>query len=422
MSGQQGQTPITEGPVQPGDNPNKRNAQRRGNVRPKRTNQPAGSNSTSTMRLAWIDPLPQVDAIHPLGLEPNVDSIPAGEITLTPSLPSTIAQPFMDTVEATADRLFIDDDQKEEMKQHLHAQSYFKASRQLYSTMQDHEKAANQPLKAIYYDEEPIPLHMAGALGIIGHMDTKVGQVLIRDAGVLFKRWILQGTKIANPDLFHRINSERAIWDDRDSFRAVQRAAREKIADLVRTPYTLTIDNVDHTVSMPQLQDQDLELYYNQISNVVPNAEDLRLCVSALQATHRQWETGENLPHDNDREDISTALDMDYAGDLAPVRNLRELFEDFTATHVTTVRAKIQSIFKTGPPPAGSNGYGAQTVKSERNQAHWTMPLSDADVNIGFLFSPNQSFTLNPRLVGYSRRLRETASASFAAADGKAPI
>lgn len=422
MPGQQRQAPPPDGPERPGDNPNTRNAQRRMNVRPKRTNQPAGQKDTSVMRLNWIDPLPQVDAIHPLGLEPNVDSIPAGIITLHPTLPSTIAQPFMDVVESTADRLFIDEDQKEQMKQHLHAQSYFKAARQLYSTMQDHEKAANQPLKAVYYDEEPIPLHMAGALGIVGHMDTKVGQVLIQDAGVQFKRWILEGTKIANPDLFNNIESHRAIWDDVESHRAVKRIAKERISELVKTPYTLEVAGVTHSVCMPPLDEENLPRYHESITNQVPHADELRMCVAAIESTPRQWQSGEALPHNADRTDITTALNLDYAGDLAPVRNLRELFEDFTALHVTTVRAKIQSIFKTGPPPAGSFGYGAQTVTSDRTKAQWTMPLSDADVNIGFLFSPNQSFVLSPRLVGYSRRQRETAMASFAAADGKAPI
>lgn len=374
------------------------------------------------MRLNWIDPLPQVDAIHPLGLEPNVDSIPAGEIELDFSLPSTIARPFMDTVEATADRLYLDDDQKEQVKKHLHAQSYFKAARQLYSTMQDHEKATNQPLKAIYYDEEPIPLHMAGALGIIGHIDTKVGQVLIRDAGVLFKRWILEGVKLNDPELARNITSSKAIWNDRESYRCVQRLAQEKIADLVRETYTLDVNGTTHTVSMPQLIDQDKDVYYGQIHNAVPQADNLRACVAALQMTYRQWETGNDIPHNHGRGDITNALDVQYAEVDIPARSMRELFEDFTALHVTQIRAKVSTLFKTGPPPAGSNGYGAQTVKSNKTQATWSMPLSDADVNVGFLFSPNQSFTLNPRMVGYSRRMKETAAASFAASDGKAPI
>lgn len=374
------------------------------------------------MRLNWIDPLPQVDAIHPLGLEPNIDSIPAGEIELDFSLPTTIARPFMDTVEATADRLYLDEDQKDQIKTNLHAQSYFKAARQLYSTMQDHEKAANQPLKAIYYDEEPLPLHMCGALGIIGHMDTKVGQVLIRDAGVLYKRWILKGIKTFDDKIAPNVPAAEAIWNDRESFRSIQRSARERIADIVKETYTLDVDGTQHTVSMPQLQEQDLATYYGQITNQVPQADNLRSCVSALQMTYRQWETGNDIPNNHGRGDITTALNLTYAEDIIPARSMRELFEDFTAEHVTKIRAKVSTIFKTGPPPAGSFGYGAQTVKSNKTQATWQMPLSDADVNVGFLFSPNQSFTLNPKMIGYSRRMKETAAASFAAADGKAPI
>ncbi|KHJ31198.1 putative capsid protein [Erysiphe necator] len=66
---------------------------------------------------------------------------------------------------------------------------------------------------------------------------------------------------------------------------------------------------------------------------------------------------------------------------------------------------RIESTFKVGPPPAGNTGYGAQTVQShETNLARWQFPSSDADVSIGFLFSPAKSFTLHPRLVEYSKK------------------
>jgi len=398
--------PHSEAPVRPGDNPNKLNAKRRG-TRPKTKNSPSGTNNQ--MRLNWIDPLPVVDTITPIGIEPNVDAIPAGEIDLDFFLPETISQPFADTVHSVADRLTLDDDQKEEITSHILALGYFKAARQLYSTMLDHEKTACQPLKSVYYDETPIPVHMAGALGIIGHIETKVGQVMIRDAPVLFRRWIVAG--LQKVDHFEDLASaENLVWSDSASLECVQRKARETINQLVERTYEVHIGANVATVSMPQLTDQDLDVYFGWIHNGVPEADRLRSCVSALQVTRAQWRTGENIPHDSDRDDICQAVGVVYAEDLCPEYVLRELFEDFCATHTTKVRAKLASLLIVGPPPAGSQGYGAQIVSAKGNQARWNMPLSDADVHLGYMFSPNQSFTLNPRLVGYSTRKRDAAA------------
>lgn len=418
MSASQERT-NSEGPVRPGDNPNKLNAKPRQGARPKTKNSSNG-NSNSSMRLNWIDPLPSVDVIHPLGLEPNPEAIPAGEIDLDFNLPETIATPFADTIQSVGDRIQMSDEDKDICMDRIKSLAFFKAARQLYSTMQDHEKAVNQPLKAVYYDETPIPLHMAGALGIIGHMDTKVGKVLIRNPGVLFKRWIAKGLEIEDDKTFSG-DSSRLIWDDAESVQLIQRLAREKIAEIVQQTYQVDPgDGQPYTVSMPQLTDgTDLATYYRWIRNEVPDADDLRHCVTALQMTRRQWKD-DTLPNNQPRADLLATLDLEYATGSYEVSAMRDAFEEFIATYVTNVKWRIESIFKVGPPPAGSTGYGAQTVTSGHNTARWTFPLSDADVNIGYLFSPNKYFNLAPRLVGYSRRDRVSQQAAFANADGKA--
>lgn len=416
MSGQSGQT-FPEGPVRPGDNPNVLNAKPRKGARPKTKN--SQSSSTSQMRLNWIDPLPQIDVAQPLGLEPNPEVIPAGEIELDFALPETIAEPFAQLVNSVGDRIQLIDDDKESLMDQLRSLSCFKAARQLYSTMLDHEKAVNQPLKAVYYDETPIPSHMAGALGIIGHMDTKVGKVLVKDAGVLFKRWVARGLQISDPTTF-KGDPRNLVWNDRDSYQMVQRLAKDKIAELVKQTYQLDVGGTRLTVSMPQLTDQNLQDYYGQINNNVPGADDLRHAVSALQMSYSQYRNDDGIPNNNDRQDILTTLGLDLATGHYDTSGMRDAFEDWCARYTTDYRWRVDSILKTGPPPAGTTGYGAQTVSATGNVARWQYPLSDADVNIGYLFSPVQEFKLYPRLIGYSRRDRTSAQAAFAARDGKA--
>lgn len=57
---------ATEGARTPGDNPNKRDAKKRGGPRHKKTNSPSDPNG-SKMSLSWIDPLTSVSVDVPLG-------------------------------------------------------------------------------------------------------------------------------------------------------------------------------------------------------------------------------------------------------------------------------------------------------------------------------------------------------------------
>lgn len=410
------QSANSKGKSEPGSNPNRDNAIPRKGVRPKTKN--SSSPANNQMRLNWIDPLPQVDSIYPLGLDANPEAIPAGEIDLRFDLPGDIAEPFGSTIESVGDRIQLVDDDKEKCKDALLSLSYFKAARQLYSTMRDHEKAQNQPLKAVYYDETPIPLHLAGALGIIGHMDTKVGQVLIRDAGILFKRWIAKGLQINDPKHF-KGKPESLIWYDKEGLSLLQRLAREKINNIVKETYTIDVDGQTYTVSMPQLVNQSLDDYLAQVNNNVPQADTLRELIRALQMDVRQWKD-DDIPNGGDRDDIHAALGLTPGDGPFAISAMRDAFEEFVADYTTDIKWRVESIFKVGPPPAGTTGYGAQTVSSNGNTARWQFPLSDADVNIGYLFSPNQYFSLNPRLVGYSRRDKRSAAAGFAQQDGKA--
>jgi hypothetical protein len=391
------------------------------------------------MRLAWIDPLPTVDVTMPLGLEPNPETFPAGEVELDFHLPLTISKPFSDLVESVGDRVMLDEDAKNGISASLTAQSFFKASRQLYSTMLDHEKSANQPLKAVYYDETPVPAHMAGALGIIGHIETKVGKVIVKDAPTLFKRWIAQGLQYAPGTEYEQPkrtgpqrdrNTEpypqQLVWLDEDGRTIAQRLARERINTLTDQRYDITLPPAGQnqpdqviTVSMPKLTDQPLDEYYDDVNDRVPNADDIRLCIAILEIDKSDWKEG-TIGHDHNFVAACSSLGLHVAPDKYSAASMREAFEDWIASYTLEYRPRLEAILKTSPPPAGSTGFGAQTVSSHDTVARWQFPLSDADVNIGFLFSPAKSFTLHPRIVGYSKRRTDTASAMFAQQDGKA--
>jgi hypothetical protein len=425
---------ITDGPLKPGDNPNSRNLHPRKSVRPRTKN--SSSTTNTSMRLNWIDPLPVVDALPPLGLEPNPESFPAGEIDLSFDLPNSIAEPFAELVHSVGDRIQLDDDAKVECADSLRGMSYFKSARQLFSTMLDTEKSLCQPLKSVYYDETPIPSHMAAGIGIIGHIETKVGKVIVRNAPTLFKRWIAKGLQVCPGNDFsapidpdapdepedpeYAPDPSKLVWPDEDGRSLVSRLAREKIASLTDLTYTLQgRDGNQITVSMPRLVNQRLPDYYAQIHDGVPQADVLRRQVALLQLNRSTWQNG-TLGHDLSLVDALADIGLVRAHHFYLMPGLREGFEDTMTHYVVGAKNRIEAILKTTVPTAGSSGFGAQLVQSEKNVARWSFPLSDADANIGFLFSPNKYFSLNPRVVAYSKRDKDSANAAFAQKDGKA--
>lgn len=406
---------VTEGPRKPGDNPNLRNAKKRQGPRPKAKNSPNAS--TSSMNVRWIDPLPQVNVIHALGLEPNPCEPTAGEIDLDPSLPETIANPFCSLVESVSVRLTFDQGDIDNATSSLKALGYFKAAKQLYSTMLDHEKSMNQPLKAVYYDETGIPAHMSSALGMIGHMDTKVGKVLIRNASTLFKRWITKGLTIVDanagtpapiPDIFS------LVWNDEDGLDLAKRLAREEIARITDLSYPFHNINV----SIPRLTNQPLQQYHDDIHTAAPRSADLASLVSLLLMDKDDWRIG-NMPNGHDLDTCLGIINLTLSGPDQEPGELRRRFEDFIALYVTRDKWRIESLVKTTPGPSGSTGYGAQTVSSTENTANWQFPISDGDVSLGYLFSPNVHCELRPKLIGYARRSKNAASADFAYQDAK---
>jgi len=409
----------TDGPRKPGDNPNTLNARRRKNARPKTTNTTSTSEHNKNMKFSWIDPLPQVDVIYPIGLDPQPASFPAGHVELRFDLPSVIADPFIQQFESVGDRTLLHEEIIKTGKKKMESQAYFKSARQLYSTMLDHEKSQNQPLKAVYYDETAIPSHMSAAIGIIGHMETKVGKVLVKHASTLFKRWIAKGLQI-DPDAsqIDTVSADTLVWGDSDSRELAYELARKKIEDITNDVYTITVDNVTHHVSMPKLHNHNLDDYYAMISDQVPDATMLRGLVSLLNTSQNQWNNN-IIGNGFNFDDVLNHLNLTYAPEEYSVRVMREQFENCMSCYITGVRVHIESLLHVSPPPAGSNGYGAQLVKSNGIQANWEFPISDADAAMGFMFSPNESFTLTPKIVAYSRRDKNTVMSNFASRDGK---
>lgn len=80
-------------------------------------------------------------------------------------------------------------------------QMYFRCARQLYSSMTACDKAGVEVLKNVYYDTRPIPSAFKILILMVDTFDTEFGAVRIRDATILFRRWILAGLRYPRSDV-----------------------------------------------------------------------------------------------------------------------------------------------------------------------------------------------------------------------------
>lgn len=410
--------PFTDGPRRPGDNPNLRNARGRKGPRPRTQNgQPSSGRSN---RLNWVDPLPVVDPAPALGMEPVPADSSAGELDLDFGLPGTIARPFAEVVDTLGDRLNLPDSDKTRVARAVESQSYFKAARQLFSTMLEHEKIACQQLKAVYYDSTPVPAHMAAALSIIGHIDSKLGKVVVRNAPTLFKQWIVKGLQVSQtPGISTATPAESLVWPDADSYSFVQRKARLEIERLTSTTFEVQVGGANITVSPPRLVDQTPEEYYNKLPTQMPNYQVVRDLVALLRMDLDTYRRGTIGITGHTFATCLSRIGLVPAGNTFSLDRIRTAFEDWVATYLTRSRHHLEAIFRTAPPPAGASGFGAQLVSSERTAARLAMPLSDSDIAMGFTLSPCREFSFSPSIVAYSRRDRSAMLAQLASADGR---
>jgi len=416
-------------PVQPGDNPNRRNANRR-TVRPKVRNQVTPISEEGSLR--WVEPLENPVPVNDLVMTFQNISVPAGYIELRSTLPADIAEPFVDTYLAVGKRLGVTKTDTERIGSQLKAQSYYKAARQLYSTMDEHEKVVNQPLKSVFYDSAPIPKHMAAALSMIGHIDTKLGKVNVRNPTLLFKRWIAMGLQADGTVETHMISgpdgeAQTFVWNDPDSLDYIQRVAREKIEVLTDQTFEINDDTGNsHTVSFPKLRSQPLDRYHDMLRPNVPDQADISALISLLQMTSDDWKH-QRIKRVANVNDALGKLGLHYPNqDLYGEDALKEAFHNASLVYTTKARPYLEALMYMTTPPQGGTGYAAQLVSEtdDKSQvsATWQMPISDSDARLGFTFTPCQSFVVSPHILAYSHKSRKHVAAALAHADGKSIV
>jgi hypothetical protein len=397
--------------ARPGDNPNKANARRRKFNRPKTQNSTVSRETPGTLK--WVDPTP---VVVPSGivapLDPIPDSIPTGWISLRPDLPSTIARPFVDGLEALHRRTNLNADRAARAGRKLEAMTYYKASRQLFASSSSSDKTKLQPLKSVLYDDHTLPSHLAAGLSIIGNMDTKLGEVRVKYLPLVFKRWLAHGLFI-DPDVSVHEPHLNAIWRDATSKHMLDDLCKEHLHSLCDETFIGTIGNREFQIRIPIPTFDDTG--YASIPNEHPHAQEIRQLVATVQQTAVDYIAGAQLPH-------GQQIPLGILGlRLSEIKEttLRELFSDAMSSYDTEHRSHIEACFYMSPAPATNTGFPAQLVKSDDVTASFNYPLSDSDRVLGFIFNPLEKLELKPSYSAYSKRRKDDMLSEFAAKDFK---
>jgi hypothetical protein len=363
------------------------------------------------MRYPWADPTEGVFSDDVLEFEPQIDSLPAGWITLETDLPSMIARPFCDTYAAIGSRTVMNADTIAEDERSLETLSYFKSARQLYSTMTPSNKTANQPLKPVYYDDTKIPKHMGAAISMIGNFDSKLGEIRVKNESTLFKRWIAKGIAV-----FEQIQEEDPfsyIWPDADGYDIVREQTVEYFTQH-RGSFNVEVNGEEVPVTSPELTHDNIDTY--TVHDQYPNAQRLRALLAIARIAPDAWKRNDHAVRDHDAV-LTDILGIKFAPPDFTVRRLRERFEDISRDLEVFSKTRLSGHMFVETPPAGTRGFPAQIAKREGNRVEAPLPLSDPDYGLGYMFSPRAKFELNPRIIAYGKRTSDRILADFSDRD-----
>jgi len=313
--------------------------------------------------------------------------------------------------ESASKRTFLDEESATSCASALKGQCHFKACKQLFSTLNAEEQSNLQPLKPVFYETTEIPKHMSAALSMIGHFDTKLGKVEVRDAPNLFRRWLLKGLLSFDCDfkdiIDNNIKKEITMEDAnnmvfRDSYgkMLLDRLATEKLKLYHDDPFTITLNGTAIPCSVPLM---DAKSDINSINTIYPNADNMTKMMKILKMSKKDFASGKD-PGDDTWDNLLGPLGLNIAPSYLTDSVLRQLFNECTRTYTTDFGIHISAILEIGAPPSGDSGFSAQTICSDGNAGTTSLPLSDSDRMMGFTYSPCTGFYINPKFKIYGQR------------------
>lgn len=244
-------------------------------------------------------------------LEPQLITVTAGSVKLRHDLQSSISEPFCGLVENVPDWINLLAEKLGYFVEKFGAQSYCKASRQLYSCMTDPEKSLLQPLKSVIHETSYVPIYMANALSIIGNFELKLGPIEVKDLVVRFRLWNVKNLsidpEIENFDIGDTVS--QYVWLNHFSNILIDEVANLKFKEYCNNDtFQVDINTITPTFGVPLIP--GTAPGYNAISDLFPNATIIRALVAILVKRTASYIGGDPLCEDANIVDSLHAADL----------------------------------------------------------------------------------------------------------------
>lgn len=412
--------------LKPGDNPNKANKHRR-KVRPRVKNHQT-SDPLSTLH-KWAEPIECSDAVFEGELKPIQTSFPIATIEIDPCLPYTMASPYHDIY--LNSRAFSGRNEQlvEAGANAIESTAFFKCAKQCYCTMDDADKSAVNKLKSVFYEGTELPSHLTAAIGMIGNFDSKLGKVKLQHPVLLFKRWVAAGI-VHSPDhsaTYKNINYDEAltyVWRDKFSI-AYIRDVIVKTINANRRTFQVGEGNQAADVTSPEFDTDQPLRWANRLHQNEPNRQRWQAYARIFAVSDRNWSNPNFvIAHLTPQQTVNALreLDLELAPDGFTDIEMSDEFNDIMRKFQTKYMTSVKQIFNTSPNSASNMGFPAQFVASSGNMAHYKIPLSDADIGLGFMFNPCKSFTISSDIQAVSKDSSGLRRSQFASLDSKSVL
>lgn len=290
----------------------------------------------------------------------------------------------------------------QEAKDAVISQCYFRAARQLYSSVTDDERYRCRSLQGIFYDTIPIPSFLNRAMAMIGHFRCEFGEVRIRHAEVLLRRWIAIGLLMAKElpscEKVSRLMLTHAVFRDKSSKLLINSLIEERMKRISKSSFKVKGHAGVLRVFHPLLACNEDGL--NRVSENYPYHAEMRRLIMLHRMTHSEWQTVESI------DSVPIQIVLDYLGVRLIELNDEELYRSFTFSlrrYWADYKSLVEEAFDVSEPVATGYGYACQIVSSNDLQATFALPLSDPGISMGFMYNPAVNFEFKPRFCAYSK-------------------
>lgn len=318
-----------------------------------------------------------------------------GTVDLDNSFPEKVSQFFVDHLPLLVSHTDMTGSDVMNMQNGLISLTFFKAAKQLHSSMTPREKSFVKSLQL--HESTLIPKTISCALSIIGHIDSPFGYINVKYPAYLYRYWIWKGLNLTES------SSITPIWYDKDSYLWLRYIIDRHYHGMTKIPFNGRIGDYElEGLTLPQIQRDSRRRDFNSIISLHPKSELLSDLLDIYFLDYRAYHPMD-IPENVKKElNIKCIMNSD--------KDLQDDFENFiTSWGKENYSDILESIFECDFGPLTESGSFAQLMgkNDSKNSSISHLPMDDYDAMIGWMFLPCKRFFSFGRFITSSRYERK---------------